>query len=65
MGIEMSGMSFEAAEINGGPGTLVMMDGHAIAVLTLDVADGHITAIQLVVNPAKLNAIIAGRTLPL
>jgi RNA polymerase sigma-70 factor, ECF subfamily len=65
MGIQMSGMSFEAAEINGGPGTLVMMDGHAIAVLTLDIADGHITAIQLVVNPAKLNAIIAGRTLPL
>jgi RNA polymerase sigma-70 factor (TIGR02957 family) len=65
MGIEISGMSLEAAEINGGPGTLVTAGGHAIAVLTLAVADGRITAIQLLANPDKLNAIATGRTLRL
>lgn len=65
MGIEVSGMSFEAAEINGGPGTLVTAGGQAVAVLTLAVADGRITAIQMIVNPDKLSAISVGRTLPL
>ena len=65
MGIEISGMSLQAAEINGGPGTLVTAGGQAIAVLTLAVADGRITAIQLLTNPNKLSAIAAGRTLPL
>jgi RNA polymerase sigma-70 factor (ECF subfamily) len=65
MGMEISGMSLEAAEINGGPGMLVTAGGQAIAVLTLAVADGRITAIQLLVNPGKLSAIAAGRTLPL
>ena len=65
LGIDVSGMSFEAAEINGAPGTLVTVGGQAIAVLTLTVADGRITAIQLLVNPEKLSAISAGRTLPM
>jgi hypothetical protein len=39
--------------------------GQPVAVLTLAVADGHITAIQLLANPDKLSAIAAGRTLPL
>jgi RNA polymerase sigma-70 factor (TIGR02957 family) len=65
MGMEISTMSLEAAEINGGPGTLITVGGQPIAVLTLAVADGHITAIQLLANPDKLSAIAAGRTLPL
>jgi RNA polymerase sigma-70 factor (TIGR02957 family) len=65
MGIELSDVSFEAAEINGGPGTLVTVGEKALAVLTLTVADGRITAIQLLINPDKLSAISAGRTLPL
>jgi RNA polymerase sigma-70 factor (TIGR02957 family) len=65
MGIEISGMTLQAAEINGGPGTLVTAGGQPIAVLTLAVADGRITAIQLLTNPDKLSAIAAGRTLPL
>ncbi len=65
MGMEISGMSLEVAEINGGPGTLVTADGQAIAVLTLTVADGRIAAIQALLNPDKLSAIAAGRTLPL
>lgn len=65
MGMEISGMSLEVVEINGGPGTLVTADGQAIAVLTLTVADGRIAAIQALLNPDKLSAIAAGRTLPL
>ena len=65
MGMEISSMSLEAAEINGGPGTVVTAGGQPIAVLTLTVADGRITAIQLLANPDKLSAIAAGRTLPL
>lgn len=65
MGMQIPGMSLEAAEINGGPGMLVTAGGQAIAVLTLAIAEGRITAIQLLVNPDKLSAIAAGRTLPL
>jgi RNA polymerase sigma-70 factor (ECF subfamily) len=65
MGMEISSMSLEAAEINGGPGTLVTLGGQPVAVVTVTVADGHITAIQLIANPDKLSAIAAGRTLPL
>lgn len=65
MGMEISGMSLEVAEINGGPGTLVTAGGQAIAVLTLTVTDGRIAAIQALLNPDKLSAIAAGRTLPL
>jgi RNA polymerase sigma-70 factor (ECF subfamily) len=63
MGIEMSSMSIQAAEINGDPGTLISAGGQAIAVLTTAVADGRITAIQLLANPDKLSAIASGRTL--
>jgi RNA polymerase sigma-70 factor (ECF subfamily) len=65
MGMEISSMSIEVAEINGGPGTLITYGGYPVAVVTLTVADGHITAIQLLANPDKLSAIAAGRTLPL
>jgi ketosteroid isomerase-like protein len=65
MGMTISSMSLEAAEINGGPGTLVSVGGQPVAVVTLTVADGRITAIQLLVNPDKLSAIAAGRTLSL
>jgi len=65
MGMEISSMSIEPAEINGGPGTLITLGCQPVAVVTLTVADGHITAIQLIANPDKLSAIAAGRTLPL
>jgi len=64
MGLDVAEMSLSAAEINGSPGTLVTAGGRPIAALTLAVADGRITAIQLVANPDKLTAIAAGRTLP-
>jgi RNA polymerase sigma-70 factor (ECF subfamily) len=65
MGIEISAMSFNEAEINGGPGTLISAGGQAVAVVTMAIADGRVTAIQLLSNPDKLSAIAAGRTLPL
>ena len=64
MGVEISDMSLTAAEINGSPGTLIIAGGRPIAALTLAVADGRVTAIQLLANPDKLAAIAVGRTLP-
>jgi RNA polymerase sigma-70 factor (ECF subfamily) len=63
MGSEVSAMSVDAAEINGVPGTLISAGGHPVAVLTMAVADGRVTAIQLLANPDKLSAIAGGRTL--
>jgi RNA polymerase sigma-70 factor (ECF subfamily) len=65
MGVAVSGMSLEPAEINGSPGTLITGGGRAIAALTLTVSGGRVTAIQLLANPDKLIAIAAGRTLPM
>jgi RNA polymerase sigma-70 factor (TIGR02957 family) len=64
MGMPVSGMALEAAEINGSPGTLIVAGGRTIAALTLTVSAGRITAIQLLANPDKLAAVSAGRTLP-
>ena len=64
MGIEISDLAIELAEINGSLGTLISA-GRAIAVVTTVVEDGRITAIQLVANPDKLRGISEGRTLPL
>ena len=64
MGTKVSAMRLDAAEINGAPGTLISAGGQPVAVLTMTVADGRITAIQLLTNPDKLSAIASGRTLP-
>ena len=64
MGVAVSDMTLEAAEINGSPGTLIMAGDRAIAALTLTVSNGRITAVQLLANPDKLAAVSAGRTLP-
>ncbi len=65
MGVEISDMAIEEAEINGTPGTLITAGGSAIAALTAVVSGGRITAIQLVANPDKLRGVTTGRTLPL
>jgi RNA polymerase sigma-70 factor (TIGR02957 family) len=64
MGTEISDLTIEMVEINGSPGTLATADGRAIGAMTAVVAGGRITAIHLVTNPDKLQAITAGRTLP-
>jgi RNA polymerase sigma-70 factor (TIGR02957 family) len=63
MGTAVSAMSVDMAEINGAPGTLISAGGHPVAVITMAVAGGRITAIQLLANPDKLSAIASGRTL--
>jgi RNA polymerase sigma-70 factor (TIGR02957 family) len=65
MGIEKSDMTVELAEINGGLGTLITVDGKPITAVTTVVAGGRITEIELVANPDKLQGITAGRRLPL
>ena len=65
MGMKISDMTVAVVEINGAPGTLITVGGRPITALTLTVADGRITAIQLLANPDKLAALGAGRTLPL
>lgn len=65
MGIEISGMAIDIAEINGSPGVVVSAAGRVITTMTAVVADGRITEIQLIANPDKLRAITAGRTLPI
>jgi hypothetical protein len=64
-GIDISAMMIEMAEINGGPGVLMTFGGRVLLAATWLVADGRVTAIQLVTNPDKLGTISAGRTLPL
>jgi len=51
----LPGVSFAAAEVNGGPG-LVYRDaeGRVLGVMALDVVDGRIASVDAVVNPDKL-----------
>ena len=65
MGMDISDMTVEVAEINGGPGALITVDGRPITAMTTVIAGGRITAIQLVANPDKLRGISTGRTLAL
>lgn len=47
--------TLHAVLVNGVPGRLARdAEGNAVAVLTLDVADGLVTAVRIVVNPDKL-----------
>ncbi|HLU35121.1 MAG TPA: RNA polymerase sigma-70 factor [Thermomicrobiales bacterium] len=49
------GVSLRPTEVNGGPGAIVVDGEHRLlGVLALDIVDGHITAIDSVVNPDKL-----------
>jgi RNA polymerase sigma-70 factor (TIGR02957 family) len=64
-GFALTKMSVEQAEINGEPGALFVAGGRVIAAGTLTVVGGRVAAIQIVVNPEKLGAISAGRTLDL
>ncbi len=64
MGVEIADMTVARAEINGTPGILITAGGQPVTALTLVVAGGRITAIQLLANPDKLAPLGAGRTLP-
>jgi len=65
-GVQPADMTFEIAEINGLPGTLIKGPAGLIGVFTVDAAaDGRITEIHLVANPDKLRAVAEGREHPL
>ncbi len=64
MGIDSSVITLATIQINGGPGLVASARGVTIAAMTAVVADGRVTAIHLVANPDKLQALNAGRTLP-
>ena len=65
LGIDLTGVAPQLAEINGGPGLLLCVDGRAVVAMTWAVSDGLVSAIQIITNPDKLAAISAGRMLPL
>jgi RNA polymerase sigma-70 factor (ECF subfamily) len=44
-------------QINGGPGAVGYVDGDPRGVVALDVADGRIHGVRIVVNPDKLRAV--------
>jgi RNA polymerase sigma-70 factor (ECF subfamily) len=55
-GEHFGGWSFRQAQVNGQPGAKVFDGaGQLVAVLVLDIADGHIAAVRSIVNPDKLS----------
>lgn len=52
-----SGFSARPARINGGPGVVGYVEGHPMSVVALDIADGRLRGVRIVVNPEKLRAI--------
>jgi RNA polymerase sigma-70 factor (ECF subfamily) len=60
-GVEISDMTAEVVDINGGPGIVFIGAGRVIATLTVDLGtDGRIATIHNVANPEKLGAIADG-----
>jgi RNA polymerase sigma-70 factor, ECF subfamily len=51
------GFSARLVRINGGPGVVGYVDGHPTSVVALDVADGRLRGVRIVVNPEKLRTI--------
>jgi RNA polymerase sigma-70 factor (ECF subfamily) len=49
------GVTMHPVDVNGRPGRLARdADGNPVGVLSLDVADGLIQAVRIIVNPDKL-----------
>lgn len=60
-GVEISEMTAEVVEINGGPGIVMRGAGRIIATITVDLdADGRILTVHNVANPDKLRAVADG-----
>lgn len=53
------GFQARLAWVNGQPGVVAFVDGQPFLALELDIADGRIQALRLVVNPDKLQSIAA------
>ena len=60
-GVEISDMTAEVVEINGGPGIVMRGAGRVIATITVDLdADGRIATVHNVANTDKLRAVADG-----
>ncbi len=57
----VAGVQLELAEINGEPGLLATSAGQSVGAISLEVTDGRIAALRLVVNPDKLTGLNLGR----
>jgi RNA polymerase sigma-70 factor (ECF subfamily) len=44
-------------QVNGEPGVVGYVDGHPTSVVALDIADGRLRGVRIVVNPEKLRAV--------
>jgi RNA polymerase sigma-70 factor, ECF subfamily len=51
------GASLHPTTINGQPGAVVMLDDEVYGVLSVDVVDGLVAGVHIVVNPDKLSAV--------
>jgi RNA polymerase sigma-70 factor (TIGR02957 family) len=65
LGYQRSDFTAAPAEINGGPGALLLAAGKVLGAVTVAVAGDQVTGVQFVVNPDKLRAISEGRSLPM
>lgn len=54
-----AGTEYRFAEVNGQPGFLALLDGVPYSVLALDIAEGRVRSIAIVVNPDKLGSVRA------
>ena len=60
-GVEISDMTAELVDINGGPGIVMSGGGRIIATISVDLdADGRIVTVHNVANPDKLHAVADG-----
>jgi RNA polymerase sigma-70 factor (TIGR02957 family) len=64
-GLDVTDIAVESAAINASAGLLFSAHGRVIAAATVAADGDRITAIHLVANPDKLQAISAGRSLPM
>jgi RNA polymerase sigma-70 factor (ECF subfamily) len=55
------GVELDVAEVNGGPGLLATLGGQPVGAVSLDLVDGRIAALRLIVNPDKLTGLHPGR----
>ena len=51
------GFSARTTRVNGGPGVVGYVDGRPTGVVALDIADGRLRGVRIVVNPEKLRAL--------
>ncbi|MGK8511539.1 RNA polymerase sigma-70 factor [Nocardia asiatica] len=52
---EVPGMRLLVEEVNGAPAAVARVDGAPLVVVGIEVADGAVTALRLIVNPEKLS----------